>query len=118
MGALGRDTQESAQIAMPWLFVGASPLFLVVSVGSNPTSAVAHTLSWIPLTSPVMLLLRLGAEGVSAAELAGALLLTACRRDRRPPGVGEARRTLAVSGGRVPIWPAISRLRLRWTSRP
>lgn len=33
-------------------------------------------MSWIPLTSPVALLLRVGAEGVSNLELVGALVTT------------------------------------------
>jgi ABC-2 type transport system permease protein len=117
-GALGRDTQESAQIAMPWMFLGASPLFLIASVGANPTSGLARALSWIPLTSPVTLLLRLGAEGVSAAELAGALLLTLASAIGVLLASARLVGYLAVAGGRVPLWPAIARLRLRWTSHP
>ena len=75
-GALGRDTQESAQIATTWILIGASPMFLVGSISAHPSSTVAHVLSWIPLTSPVALLLRIGADGVSTLELVGALLTT------------------------------------------
>ena len=75
-GALGRDTQESAQIATTWILIGAAPLFLLGSISAHPSSTVAHVLSWIPLTSPTALLLRIGADGVSTFELAGALLTT------------------------------------------
>ncbi len=75
-GALGRDTQESAQIATTWILIGAAPLFLLGSISAHPSSTVAHVLSWIPLTSPTALLLRIGADGVSTFELAGALLMT------------------------------------------
>ena len=75
-GALGRDTQESAQIATTWILIGASPLFLLGSISARPSSTVAHVLSWIPLTSPMALLLRIGADGVSTFELVGALLTT------------------------------------------
>src|SRR6185436_10167940 len=118
LGALGRDTQESAQIAMPWLFVGASPLFLIVSVGANPSSVLAHVLSWIPLTSPVTLLLRLGADGVSAAELTGALLLTLASAAGILVVSARLVGHLAVSGGGWPVWPALNRLRVRWMPRP
>ena len=33
-GALGRDTQESAQIATAWILVGAAPLFLLGSISA------------------------------------------------------------------------------------
>ena len=75
-GALGRDTQESAQIATTWILIGAAPLFLLGSISAHPSSTVAHVLSWIPLTSPTALLLRIGADGVSTFELVGALLTT------------------------------------------
>ena len=75
-GALGRDTQESAQIATTWVLIGAAPLFLLGSISAHPSSTVAHVLSWIPLTSPTALLLRIGADGVSTFELVGALLTT------------------------------------------
>ena len=64
-GALGRDTQESAQIATTWILIGASPLFLLGSISAHPSSTIARVLSWIPLTSPMALLLRIGADGVS-----------------------------------------------------
>jgi ABC-2 type transport system permease protein len=75
-GALGRGTQESAQIATVWVIVGAVPLFLIGSISADGSSMLARVLSWIPLTSPVTLLLRLGVDAVSPLELSGALLLT------------------------------------------
>jgi ABC-type Na+ efflux pump permease subunit len=75
-GALGRGTQESAQIATVWVIVGAVPLFLIGSIRADGSSMLARVLSWIPLTSPVTLLLRLGVDAVSPLELSGALLLT------------------------------------------
>jgi ABC-2 type transport system permease protein len=75
-GALGRSTQESAQIATVWMVAGALPLFFLGSITADGTSAIARILTWIPLTAPVALLLRIATESVSTIELAGALVLT------------------------------------------
>lgn len=75
-GALGRGTQESAQIGAAWVVVGALPLFLVGSISADGASTLARVLTWIPLTSPVTLLLRVGAGAVSSFELTAALLVT------------------------------------------
>lgn len=79
-GALGRDTQESAQIATVWMLGGAAPMFFITFISDDPGSVLARALSWFPLTSANALLLRLGSGGVPAIELVGALsvaLLTA-----------------------------------------
>jgi ABC-2 type transport system permease protein len=79
-GALGRDTQESAQIATVWMLGGAAPMFFITFISDDPGSILARALSWFPLTSANALLLRLGSGGVPAMEMVGALsvaLLTA-----------------------------------------
>jgi ABC-2 type transport system permease protein len=75
-GALGRDTRQSAQIASAWMLAGALPIFFLASIAADGASALARTLTWIPVTAPVALLLRMGAQAVSTGELAGALLMT------------------------------------------
>ena len=118
LGALGRDTQESTQIAMPWMFIGASPLFLIASIGADPSSTLAHLLSWIPLTSPVMLLLRIGADGVSPVELTGALLITLAGAAAVLVASAKLLGYVAVAGGGLPVLRAIARLRVPWPGRP
>jgi ABC-2 type transport system permease protein len=75
-GALGRDTQESAQIATVWVLVGASPLFFITTFGSDQVSLPGRVLTWIPLTSPVAVLMRLGSRSIAGPEIVAALALT------------------------------------------
>ena len=75
-GALGRGTQESAQIATVWMVVGALPLFFIAPMTSDGTSVLARALTWFPPTAPSALLLRIGTGSVSFMELSGALALT------------------------------------------
>ena len=75
-GALGRDTQESAQIATTWVVVGALPLFFITTFQSEQVSLTGRVLTWIPLTSPVAVLLRLGSRSIAGPEIAAALALT------------------------------------------
>lgn len=72
-GAIGRDTQESGQIATVWMLGGAAPMFFITFISEDPGSVLARALSWFPLTSANALLLRLGSGGVPAIELVGAL---------------------------------------------
>jgi ABC-2 type transport system permease protein len=75
VGTLGRDAQQSAQIAMICGLIGAAPLFLITSISAAPSSVLATALSWIPFTAPVTLLLRLP-SGVGWLELTASLALT------------------------------------------
>jgi ABC-2 type transport system permease protein len=74
-GTLGRDVQASTQIGTLWVLAGAAPMFLITFISAEPHSSVARILTWIPLTSPVALLLRLGIGDVPPGELLGPLAL-------------------------------------------
>jgi len=75
-GALGRDTQESAQIATTWVVVGASPLFFLTTFATEEVSLPARVLTWIPLTSPIAVLMRIGSGSIQGPEIVAALALT------------------------------------------
>ena len=105
-GALGRGTQESAQIATVWVLVGALPLFFIAtsssasSGSSDGPSVLARVFTWFPLTTPTALLLRIGTGSVSFVELSGALAMTlAAAAGALAISAGLLRR-VTIAGGR------------------
>lgn len=63
-GSLGTNAQESQQYGMYWVITCVIPLMFFPVLLSEPGGTVARVLSWIPLTAPMTMMLRLGAGGV------------------------------------------------------
>lgn len=59
VGALGTTQQESQQMAGIFTFLAVIPFMLGGIFLSNPNALIVRILSWIPLTSPTAMLLRL-----------------------------------------------------------
>ncbi len=74
-GSMGTTQRESQQIASLFSLAAAIPFMAMSFVFTNPGSPLAVALSYIPLTSPVMMLLRLGISEVPPAEIAISLVL-------------------------------------------
>jgi ABC-2 type transport system permease protein len=74
-GSMGTTQRESQQIAGIFSMIAAIPWMTMGIVFANPHSPVAVILSYIPLTSPVMMLLRLGVAQVPAGQIAISLVL-------------------------------------------
>jgi len=74
-GSMGTTQRESQQIAGIFSFAAAIPFMTMGFVFTNPNSPLAVALSYIPLTSPVMMLLRLGINPVPAVQVAISLAL-------------------------------------------
>jgi len=69
-GSMGTTQRESQQIAGIFSFAAAIPWMTMGIVFSKPDSAIAVALSYFPLTSPVMMLMRLGITQVPAGQVA------------------------------------------------
>lgn len=52
------------------------PLWLNMAIAGNPDEGIARVLSFVPLTAPVTMILRLGATEVSLVEIVGSLAVT------------------------------------------
>jgi ABC-2 type transport system permease protein len=77
-GSMGTTQRESQQIAGIVSFSAAIPWMVMGFIFANPNAPIAVVLSYIPLTSPVMMLIRLGFGQVPAGQIAISLaLLTA-----------------------------------------
>jgi ABC-2 type transport system permease protein len=68
-GSMGTTQRESQQIASIFSLAAAIPWMLMGIIFTNPDSAIAVILSYFPLTSPVMMLLRLGVSEVPAEQI-------------------------------------------------
>ena len=82
LGSLGNNARESQQIAMVATMSSVIPMFLLMPIITQPNGTLARVLSYIPLTAPVTIMMRIGAARVpwwdillSAAILCASLLL-------------------------------------------
>ena len=74
-GSMGTTQRESQQIASIFSLAAAIPFMTIGIMFANPHSPLAVALSYFPLTSPVMMLLRIGFSDVPASQIAISLAL-------------------------------------------
>lgn len=74
-GSMGTTQRESQQIAGVFSMAAAVPMMTMGIIFANPGSPIAVALSYFPLTSPVMMLLRLGVSQVPAGQIVLSLAL-------------------------------------------
>ena len=74
-GSMGTTQRESQQIAGIFTFAAAIPWMAIGVIIANPDSGLAVALSYIPLTAPVMMLMRLGFGQVPPGQIAISLVL-------------------------------------------
>ncbi len=83
-GALGQNLKESQQYGMMWSLGSAVPMMFMVLLLSEPNGLLARVLSFIPLTAPGTMFLRLNSPepppwwevALAAVALAAAVWLT------------------------------------------
>jgi len=74
-GSMGTTQRESQQISGIFSLFAAIPFMVIGILFSNPDAPIAIVLSYFPLTSPVMMLLRLGFSEVPPVQIAISLVL-------------------------------------------
>ncbi|MFY1110897.1 MAG: ABC transporter permease [Methanosarcinaceae archaeon] len=75
VGALASSLQESQQIAGIFTFAAAAPLIFMQLLLTKPDSPLAVSLSLFPFTSPVAMLVRIGATEVPFYQVAASLFI-------------------------------------------
>ncbi|MCQ1537007.1 ABC transporter permease [Methanosarcina sp. KYL-1] len=75
VGAVTSSLQESQQVAGIFTFAAAAPLIFMQFLLTKPDSPLAVFLSLFPLTSPVSMLVRIGASEVPFYQIAASLLI-------------------------------------------
>jgi ABC-2 type transport system permease protein len=81
-GSLGTNAQESQQYGMYWIVASVVTLMFFPVLLTEPNGVAARVLSWIPLTAPMTMMMRLGVGEVpwwdtllAVALLAGSVVL-------------------------------------------
>lgn len=74
IGSLGKSYKDSTQLSSIFITISLFPLFVITQLISEPHGTLAMITSYIPLSSPMVLLLR-SAFGLSGSEMLFALLI-------------------------------------------
>jgi ABC-2 type transport system permease protein len=76
-GALGANLRESQQISLVWTMPAIIPMLFISFLITEPNGVLARVLSFIPLTSPVAMMIRIASGRVPWWDTAiAALILT------------------------------------------
>jgi len=75
--ALGANAAESQKLTMGWAMLAILPLMVLVVLLEDPNGTLGQTMTWIPFTSPLTVIIRLSvdAPGVAWWEVAGSIAI-------------------------------------------
>lgn len=77
VGAAAGSTEDAQRFTFPIIIPLFIPMFLAEAIISDPQGTAAVALSWLPLTAPLVVPMRIGAQGVPPAEIGATLLAMA-----------------------------------------
>jgi ABC-2 type transport system permease protein len=70
-GAAAASTEDAQRFTLPLIMPLLLPVFLQQSIAGNPHGSIATTLGWFPLTSPIVMPMRMAAGDIPAFEILG-----------------------------------------------
>jgi ABC-2 type transport system permease protein len=73
--ALGANAAESQKLTMGWAMLAILPLMVLVILLDDPNGVLGQTMTWIPFTSPLTVIIRLAVDssGIASWEVAGSM---------------------------------------------
>lgn len=73
--ALGANAAESQKLTMGWAMLAILPLMVLVILLEDPNGILGQTMTWIPFTSPLTVIIRLAVDssGIASWEVAGSM---------------------------------------------
>jgi ABC-2 type transport system permease protein len=74
VGAMVNSEQEAQQALMPIILLLVSSFVFFQPILSKPTSGLAHTLSWLPFSAPIVMPLRMAVIPVEGWDIALSLI--------------------------------------------
>jgi ABC-2 type transport system permease protein len=74
VGAMVNSEQEAQQALMPIILLLVSSFVFFQPILSKPTSGLAHTLSWLPFSAPIVMPLRIAVIPVEGWDIAISLI--------------------------------------------
>jgi ABC-2 type transport system permease protein len=77
VGAMVSTEQEAQQALMPVILLLVSSFVFFQPILSKPTSGLAHTLSWLPFSAPIVMPLRMAVIPVAGWDIAISLISVA-----------------------------------------
>jgi ABC-2 type transport system permease protein len=77
VGAMVSSEQEAQQALMPIILLLVSSFVFFQAILSKPTSGLAHTLSWLPFSAPIVMPLRIAVIPVAGWDIAISLISVA-----------------------------------------
>jgi ABC-2 type transport system permease protein len=77
VGAMVNSEQEAQQALMPIILLLVSSFVFFQPILSKPTSGLAHTLSWLPFSAPIVMPLRMAVIPVEGWDIAISLISVA-----------------------------------------
>ena len=108
-GMIGRTSQESGQLSALWMLAAASPMFFMASIGAAPNGWLSRVLSFVPLTSPVTMLIRIASSDVPLADIAISIVIGAVSIYGALRGAAQIFRAAALMYGKRATLPEIVR---------
>jgi len=76
VGAAASSVREATQISVAVAMPMMTPIFILEPFLGNPDGGIARTLSFIPLTAPLSMMMRLGTGEPPVVEIAASLAVT------------------------------------------
>ncbi|HZN55204.1 MAG TPA: ABC transporter permease [Candidatus Polarisedimenticolaceae bacterium] len=108
-GVLGTNAKDMQQYGMFWSIACAVPMFFLEIMLREPNGTAARILSIIPLTSPVTMMLRIGARGVAWWEIPLTLAILALSVWLALRFAARVFRTALLMYGKRPTIPEVFR---------
>jgi ABC-2 type transport system permease protein len=73
--ALGANAAESQKLTMGWAMLAILPLMVLVILLDDPNGTLGQTMTWIPFTSPLTVIIRLAVDssGIAWWEVVGSM---------------------------------------------
>ncbi len=73
-GSAMASSEDAQRFTFPLIMPLVIPMIMAESIISAPNDTIAVVMSWIPLTSPLVMPMRIGAGGANTLEIAGTIL--------------------------------------------
>jgi ABC-2 type transport system permease protein len=106
---IGRTAQESAQMSTIWILAASAPWFFIANIGAAPNGPLARMLSFIPLTSPITMMMRISSVEVPPLEIALAVAVDAAAIYLSIRGSAKIFRAAALMYGKRATLPELVR---------
>ena len=108
-GAIGRTSQESAQLSAIWTLTAASPLFFLPAIAAAPNHLLARALSFFPLTSPVTMMIRLSGTDLPWIDVVVSIVIGVAAIYLALRGASRILRASSLMYGKRPTLPELVR---------